>query len=125
DLELAYQFGEADQTGALFTLNEIYGDDGADYDAWAGDVELGYTMDVWGAPRVFLGGAYFEGEDNRDVSFWDWLDPFDEPEASISFNRLFPGRPYSPILEIGQDMSNFWQIRGGVALKPSERVTAT
>lgn len=125
DIELAYQFGDADRVGSLFSVHGIYGDNRADYDAWAGDVEVGRRFDLWGSPRIFLGGAYYEGEDKRDVGIWEWLNPFDRPEASISFNRLFPGKPYSAILEIGQDMSNFWQARGGVVLKPAEPVKVT
>ena len=125
DLELAYQFGDADRTGSLFRTQRPYGDDDATYDAWAADLEVGRTFETWGSPRVFLGAAYFEGEDNRDISFWEWLKPFNAPEASVSFNRLFPGKPYSLTMEIGQDMSNFWQIRGGVTVKPTAQVKAT
>ncbi|MBI4557658.1 MAG: alginate export family protein [Candidatus Hydrogenedentes bacterium] len=123
DLEVAYQTGDADQVGFRFKPFG-YGDDDAEYDSWAGDLEVGYTFDMQWSPRVFIGGAYFEGEDNRDLSFWDWLNPFDRSDASVSFNRLFPGKPYSAILEIGQDMSNFYQIRGGVEAHPTETVTA-
>ena len=74
-LEAAYQFGGASAAGALFRPI-VYGDDEADFDAWAGDFEVGYTFDTAWSPRVWLGAAYFEGEDNRDVGFWDWLNPF-------------------------------------------------
>jgi hypothetical protein len=125
DLELAYQFGDADRAGFGFKpTGFLYGDDDADFDAWAGDFELGYTIEMAWNPRVYIGGAYFEGEDNRDLSFLDWLNPFYRPDASVSFNRLFPGKPYSFILEIGQDMSNFWQIRGGVTAHPTDTVMA-
>ena len=124
DLELAYQFGDAGQVGAGFKPF-LYGDDGAKFDSLAADLEIGYRFDMWGSPRVYLGGAYFEGEDNRKLDFWDWINPFDRPQASVSFNRMFPGAPYSAVLEIGQDMSNFWQVRGGVALKPTEQTTAS
>lgn len=125
DLELAYQFGEADAVGFGFVpVGGIYGDDGAEFDAWAGDFELGYTADVlpW-SPRFFLGGAYFEGEDNRDLSFVEWANPFYRSDASVSFNRLFPGNPYSLVLEIGQDMSNFWMARAGLTAHPTDSVT--
>ncbi len=124
DLELAYQFGDADRAGFGFKPNGLrYGDDDAEFDAWGGDLEVGYAFDMAWKPRVYLGGAYFEGEDRRDISFVEWLSPFYEGDASISFNRLFPGKPYSFILEIGQDMSNFWQIRGGVTARPNDAVT--
>jgi hypothetical protein len=125
DLELAYQFGDADAVGFGFKpVGRIYGDDGAEYDAWAADLEFGYIIDMAWQPRVFIGGAYFEGQDNRDLSFVDWINPFYRPEASVSFNRMFPGKPYSLVLEIGQDMSNFYQVRTGVSVHPSEAVTA-
>jgi hypothetical protein len=84
---------------------------------------VGYTFDMRFSPRVYVGAAYFDGEDNREIGFLDWISPFDSPEASVSFNRLFPGAPYSPILEIGQDMSNFWQVRAGVGLTITDAVS--
>src|SRR5690606_19427375 len=100
------------------------GDDGAEFDTWATDLEVGYTFDnmPW-SPRVYVGGAYFEGQDNRDLSFFEWVSPFNRPDASVSFNRLFPGKPYSAILEIGQDMSNFWQVRLGATARPADALT--
>ncbi|GMW00565.1 MAG: hypothetical protein AMXMBFR84_17020 [Candidatus Hydrogenedentota bacterium] len=125
DLEVAYQFGDAGRIGSGFVPNgQIYGDDDAEFDAWAGDLEVGYTFDIAWQPRVFIGGAYFEGEDNRALSFADWINPFFRPDASVSFNRLFPGKPYSLILEIGQDMSNFWQARGGAVVHPTDAVSS-
>jgi len=125
DLELAYQFGEADAVGFGFVpVGGIYGDDGAEYDTWAGDFEIGYTAEQlpW-SPRFYAGAAYFGGEDNRDLSFMEWANPFYRPDASVSFNRLFPGAPYSLILEIGQDMSNFWTTKVGVTAHPTDSVT--
>ena len=75
-------------------------------------------------PRVFLGGAYFSGDDNRDVSFWQWLTGVYRPKSSLAFNRMFSGTVYSWILDTGQDFSNFNQIRGGVEFHPFEKVTA-
>lgn len=124
DLELAYQTGNADAVGAGFRPYGLYGDDTADYDNLGGDVEVGYSLDMPWQPRLFVGGAYFQGEDNRDLSFADWINPFDKPKASVSFNRLFPGKPYSLVMEIGQDMSNFWQVRGGVVAHPTNKVTS-
>ncbi|MCH8213595.1 MAG: alginate export family protein, partial [Proteobacteria bacterium] len=90
DAYLAYQFGEADQVGSLFApIGGTYGDQNAEYDNWGMDVELGHLIDVKTQPRIFLGAAWLQGEDNRDVNLLDWLNPFDRPEASVSFNRLF------------------------------------
>ncbi|MBI3117614.1 MAG: alginate export family protein [Candidatus Hydrogenedentes bacterium] len=120
DLELAYQFGEADAVGALFKLPPSpYGRTGEHFDAWAGDFEVGYKFDAPWAPRVFVGGAYFEGEDNRKPVPLT-LSP---AKASISFNRLFAGTPYSGILDVQQDMSNFWQARAGISVKPLENIS--
>lgn len=119
--EAAYQFGDADRVGFLFKPF-TYGDDGAEFNAWAADFEAGYRMDIAWQPRLYIGGAYIGGEDNRDVSFWEWLLPLDGPEASVSFNRLFSNRVYSPILdEIGQ-LSNFWTARVGVQASPTEKI---
>lgn len=124
DLELAYQFGEADVVGAGFKVNG-YGDDGAEYDAWAGDLEVGYSFDAPWSPRVFAGAAYFSGEDNRDISFAEWLNPFDRPEASVSFNRLFSGIGYAWTWDVFQNSSNFYQFRAGVTGKPTDKLAVT
>lgn len=123
DAELAYQFGDADPAGSLFAPF-VYGDDDAEYGFWAGDAELGYRVDAAWQPRVFAGGAFFEGDDHRDLSMGAWLlFGLRSPEASLSFNRLFPGKPYSLILGINQELSNFWQLRIGASATPLERVT--
>ena len=124
DLELAYQFGNADAVGARFRPL-LYGDPDAEYDAWAGDIEVGYRFDIAWQPRVYLGGAYFDGEDNRSLSFLDWINPFDQPRASVSFNRSFSSRQYSPIFDAEEQMSNFYQIRGGVGAAPTEKLSAS
>ncbi|MCC6694013.1 MAG: alginate export family protein, partial [Candidatus Hydrogenedentes bacterium] len=87
EAEAAYQFGDAGQVGFLFKPF-TYGDDDAEFDAWAGTLELGYTLDIAWTPRLYFGGAYFQGEDNRDLTFIEWANPFYRPEASVSFNRL-------------------------------------
>lgn len=120
----AWQFGEADQVGFLFKPY-AYGDDGAEYDAWAGDATVGYTFDVAWRPRVYAGGAFFDGEDNRAISFWEWSNPFaayTRPRASVSFNRLFSNRCYSYFIDEMGELSNFWTARVGVQAKPLEAV---
>ena len=126
DLELAYQFGEADAVGAGFAPF-LYGDDGAEFDAWAGDLEIGYTLTSldW-APRFSIGAAYYQGEDHRDLSFMEWLNPFTQPQASLSFNRLFSKVWYTgsyDILSGAAAMTNFMQVRTGLTLHPTEKVT--
>lgn len=123
DWELAYQFGDADLLGARF-VPFVYGDNDATFDNFATDLEVGYTFDASWMPRIYLGGALFQGEDNRDFDLWHALFPnLTTPESSISFNRMFPGKPYSMILGIGQDLTNFWQLRGGIGVKPTEKVS--
>lgn len=112
DLELAYQFGEADHIGKLFRVGLI-GDDDAEFDNWAGKIDLGYTFDFWRKPRVFASFRYFSGEDKRAVSLWEWLNPFYKPEASVSFNRLFSNEIVSGALDLWNDLSNAWWVRLG------------
>ena len=121
EAEVAYQFGDADQIGSMF-VPLLYGDDDADFSAWAGSVEVGYTFDVNWQPRVYLGAAYFDGEDNRDISWWEWWWPFDQAEASVSFNRLFSNVSYSDFIDEIGELSNFWTVRGGVSASPTESV---
>lgn len=138
EAEIAYQFGEAGQVGWLFTgfggiynpwapifVESFYGDDDAKWREWAANLEIGYSFDAPWSPRVFLGAAYFGGEDNRDLDFFEWLgaifNPFYTPEASVSFNRLFSNWNYSDILD-STDLSNFWTARVGVSAMPTESI---
>jgi len=124
DWEFAYQFGDASQQGSLFApIGGVYGDDDADFGSFATDLEVGYTFDIRWSPRVYLGGGWYEGEDNRDIRVWELLNPFYRSEASVSFNRLFPQSTakYSFILDGGQVLSNFQAIRLGVETKPTEK----
>ncbi|MBX7257881.1 MAG: alginate export family protein [Candidatus Hydrogenedentes bacterium] len=122
EAEVAYQFGDADQVGFLFKPFQ-YGDDDADFEAWGANLEVGYTFDFTWTPRVFLGGAYFDGEDNRDLSFGEWMNPYYafNPKSSVSFNRLFSNWEYSEFFD-NSDLSNAWIARGGVSVKPTESV---
>jgi hypothetical protein len=121
--QVAYQFGDADAIGVLFSPF-AYGDNGAEFDEWAADVEVGYTFEVMGwRPRVFLGGAYFGGEDNRDISFWEWLNPLApwiRPESSVSFNRLFSNTVYSCLFDEMAELTNFVTARVGIEARPTE-----
>lgn len=125
DLEFAYQLGNADSTGIGFRpAGMLYGDDDASYDTFALELTLGYTFEQtkW-SPRVFVQGIYFDGEDNRDLSFWDWLNPFYRPEASISFNRLFTEMNYLPTTCDNGCMTNFYQVTAGIELKPTDKIS--
>ncbi|MCP4641518.1 MAG: alginate export family protein [bacterium] len=119
NVEAAYQWGDADQVGVVFKPF-LYGDDDAQYDAWAGTLEIGYTIDMIAHPRIFARADYFGGEDNRDLSFAEWLNPFDEPNASVSFNRLFSNKMHSGFFDLNKDMSNMWLGTVGVNVFPTE-----
>jgi len=121
EAEAAYQTGDENQQGSTFRPFGLYGDDDLNVNQWAGNLEVGYTFDMQMTPRVFLGGAYFGGEDNRDVNFWQWINPFDRPNGSASFNRLFSNWEYSEFLD-ATDLSNAWIGRGGVSFSPTETV---
>lgn len=127
DIEAAYQFGDAHAVGGRYRFG-VYGDDRARWKHWAADAELGYTFDAAWRPRIALGGAYFDGNDRRAISFWEWANPFRvKPRASTAFNRLFSASSYSDILDligVGKSMSNFWQARASVAVQPTDQLTA-
>jgi hypothetical protein len=124
EAEVSYQWGDAAPVGTLFRAFN-YGDDGAAYDAWGANVDVGYTFDVAWQPRFYLGYTYLGGEDNRDVGFGDWLETFVNPfyrgGSSVSFNRLFSDKYLSITLD-GTDMSNLHAFRGGVSATPTEKV---
>ena len=128
EAEVAYQFGCADFQGFQFSGLGLrgYGDNKADFGVWGGNLEVGYTFDVTMTPRVFLGGAYFGGEDNRDVNFVEWLAavgcPFYRPEASVCFNRIASNWRYSEFLDANNDLSNVWIVRGGVSAQVTDQV---
>jgi len=85
-------------------------DDSSNSDAWAGNLEVGYTFDMDYTPRVFLAGAYFEGSDD------------DAP-----FDRLFSNWEYSMFgsEQTDANMTNFWTARGGFSINPTESLKAT
>ncbi len=122
EVEAAYQWGNADALGSLFIpTGGVYGDDGAKWSTWAGHAELGYTFDCTYSPRVYLCGSYYGGEDKRDLSFWDWINPFYRSEASVSFNRLFSSWREEAAFD-ASNLSNFWKACAGVGLSVSESV---
>lgn len=122
EIEVAYQWGESDAVGSLFPRTGLlYGDSGSRFGGWAGHAELGYAIDAKMNPRVYIGGAYYGGEDHRDVSFLEWFSPFSRPQASVSFNRLFGSWREDDILD-GRVLSNFWKGLAGVTIAPTERL---
>jgi hypothetical protein len=125
ELEGAWQFGNASAAGFLYRIG-TYGDDDARWNEWALNAEVGYTFDMVWQPRVYLGFAYLGGEDNRDINFWEWLvslvNPFYQPDASVSFNRLFSNWEYSEFIDLAADLSNVMIYRGGVSAMPTENI---
>jgi hypothetical protein len=117
--EAAYQWGDAGTLGNWFRPNGVYGDDDAEYDNWAGVFELGYSFDVRYAPRVFVTGAYYSMNDERDLSFGEWINPFNLPDASVAFNRLFSSQRHNHYIDASAN-SNYWFLQGGVDLAVTE-----
>lgn len=113
EAEAAYQFGEA-ELDLPFPFN-IFADADLDYDAIGANLEVGYTFDMNWQPRVFLGGAYFDGGDQGDGRWWRR----DTPE--LPFNRLFSNWEYSEFLA-NTDESNMIIYRAGVGAMPTENV---
>lgn len=116
DAEVAYQFGSADAYGFLA------GDRGADFDNFGAKLDMGYAIDTVWTPRVFVSGRYYGGEDNRDISFIDWANPWYRPNASVNFNRLFSNEIASGFVDLLNDLSNAWFARAGVMFAPFEKV---
>jgi hypothetical protein len=132
EAEAAYQFGSADSISRRFFagagLLSPYGDDDNEFDNWGANAQVGYTFDVSWSPRPFLGGAYLGGEDNRDLSFVDYLGarycPFWHADPSVSFNRMFSNWQYSNWPDApNQDISDLWLAYAGVAFTPCEAFT--
>ncbi|MCP4642772.1 MAG: alginate export family protein [bacterium] len=119
EMEAVYQMGEAGQVGALFSPS-LYGDDDAEFDNWGGDLTVGYSIDMVWQPRVYVKGAFYSGNDNRDLNWWEWVNPFYKPEASMGFMRLCSGIEYSKFMDTNAQMSNFWMAGGGMTVKPTE-----
>lgn len=141
ELEGAYQFGEAGWIGGLFRPYNLlgsvfsnstifgrnrYGDDSADFDTWAAHLKTAYEVESKHAPKVFMEFAYYGGEDNRSVSFADWMrgniNPFYRPNASVSFNRLFSDTEHSSLLDLDNSLSNVWLVGVGGSFMPTEKV---
>jgi len=133
EAEVAYQFGNAGQVGNIWAgagLASPYGDDDFEFGELGGQVLVGYTFDMAWNPRVYLGGVYLGGEDNRDLSFVDWLGavfcPYWNADASVGFNRLFSDWEYSKFVDAaGSTVSNLWAAHGGVIVHPTEALTAS
>jgi hypothetical protein len=124
EAEAAYQFGESDAIGSLFIPNGgVFGDDDSEFEHWGGHAEFGYapTEGPLHLTRFFVGGSYYGADDDRGLSFREWLNPFRSADASIAFNRLFSSWREDSFLD-GSDMSNFWKAYVGTTFQVSESV---
>lgn len=115
EAELAYQFGdvEIDTPGFLWFDN----DDDFDYDAFAFNLEAGYTFDMTWTPRVYLGAAFFEGGDLGQNANW-----FGDNDNDLAFNRLFSNWEYSEFIE-NTELSNSLIYRAGISAMPTEKIS--
>lgn len=77
-------------------------------DVWGGNLEVGYTFDCALKPRVYLGGAYFEGDDK-----------------DLAFNRLFASKKYGLVLDNESNLTNMWLVRGGAIAYPVDNLKLT
>ncbi len=102
EAELAYQFLDWDTKNALRAGNQTSSD------AIGANALAGYTFDGAYAPRIYLGGAYFEGDDK-----------------DIAFNRLFSDWKYSLLLDTQANLSNIWLLHGGISVSPTETLKLT
>ena len=124
DWEFAYQFGPADAEGAMFKpIGKLYGDSNAYFNNIGTEATAGYTFNVKMKPRPYVMGVFFQGHDNRDISFSQWLNPFSRSHASVSFNRMFSETNYTPTIGDNGSLSNFWQAAIGVDFAPLDKVT--
>lgn len=120
EAEAAYQWGNAAAAGTTFAPSG-YGDGQARYGNWAGQFNVGYTFGAAWEPYVYLGAEYYGGEDHRDRSLFQYLNPFYRPQASISFNRLFSSWEADWFLD-GSALSNLWIGKAGLSATPSEKL---
>jgi hypothetical protein len=129
EAEIAYQWGDATLLGAAFPnastiLPFGFFEDDAEFDAFGANVEVGYTFDVNTQPRIYLGVAFFEGDDSQEDTLGDFLAsllPFSESDANIGFNRLFSDWEYGEFID-PSSLSNAIIVRGGLSLQPTESV---
>ena len=118
EAEVAFQFGEVERRRVGFGFFNRSND--LDYDAWAFNLEAGYTFDMAWTPRVYLGVAFFEGGDDNDNNLIDRI--FGSSDNDLAFNRLFSNWEYSEIIE-NSALSNAIIYRAGVSAMPTEKIS--
>ncbi len=95
----AYQFGDSGTSPLV------------DVSAFAVQGAVGYTFDVNMQPRIFVNGAYYDGQELDDTGAVE----------DAAFNRLFSDHEYSEFLD-NTDLSNFWNVGGGVSAQVTESI---
>lgn len=113
--EVAFQFGEVNIDNGGFSF--FGDDDDLDYDAFAVNLEAGYTFDMTWTPRVYLGAAFLEGGDQDNGNLF-----FGNDNNDLAFNRLFSNWEYSEFLE-NSDLSNSIIYRAGISATPTEKIS--
>jgi hypothetical protein len=96
DLNAAYQTGDS---GIASPFDEV--------SAFGVQGNLGYTFDIEVQPRVFIQGAYFDGDDQ-----------------DLPFNRLFSDHEYSEFLD-DTSLTNIWFIGGGASAQVTESINVS
>lgn len=121
EAEVAFQFGEIERrTNRFGFFRFLDNSDDLDYDAWAFNLEGGYTFDMTWTPRVYLGVAFFEGGDDNDNNLIDRI--FGTDGDDLAFNRLFSNWEYSEFIE-NTALSNAIIYRGGISAMPTEKIS--
>ena len=116
EAEVAYQFGSVDRVSPGFF--NFFGDNDLDYDAFAFNLEAGYTFDITWSPRVYLGAAFFEGGDQgKNNGFFNT-----HKNNNLGFNRLFSNWEYSQFFD-NTALSNSIIYRAGVSATPTEKIS--
>jgi hypothetical protein len=114
ELEVAYQFGDVDDVRRGFFRHKA----DLEYNAIAANAEVGYTFDIQWQPRIYVGGAYFDGGDDDCERWWQTDD------RDLPFNRLFSNWEYSEFID-NSDLSNAIIYRAGVSAQPTESLSMT
>ncbi len=110
ELEAAFQFGDIDDDG----------DGDLDYDAWGANFEVGYAFDTTWQPRLYVGGAFFEGGDNDSPAFNRLFSNTEYSEFSAGTNVAGGGGAFR---QAQNALSNALVLRGGVSAQPTESVS--
>lgn len=110
DIEAAYQLGSV--KGRPSACPYGFGEADIDYDAFAANVEIGYTLDMSMAPRLFARFAYFDGGEPTHL-YWYTND------RKLPFNRLFSNWEYTEFFA-NTDESNLIYYALGIQAQPTE-----